>query len=101
MPDILLSNLRKTVEGMHNCTASYHKTVYVNETFKDQVVWEGDIYIFAIEGHPEAKLCYTWSSPVDGSDKRRFYAVLHIPPVESAVDAVRASIVSEYREGSE
>jgi hypothetical protein len=29
------------------------------------------------------------------SDKRRFFAVLHIPPITSPIDAVRAAIVAE------
>jgi hypothetical protein len=34
---------------------------------------------------------------MEGSDKRRFFAVLHIPPITSTQDAVRAAIVQEYR----
>jgi hypothetical protein len=34
---------------------------------------------------------------IDGSDKRRFYAVLGLPPINSPQDAVRAAIVQEYR----
>jgi hypothetical protein len=35
--------------------------------------------------------------PIEGSDKRRFYAVLHLGGIRSAVDAVRAAIVAEAR----
>jgi hypothetical protein len=42
-----------------------------------------------------ANRAYAWSSPIEGSDKRRFLAVLHVPPVTSPVDAVRAAIVAE------
>ena len=34
---------------------------------------------------------------IEGSDKRRFFAVLHLPPVTSPVEAVRAAIVAEQR----
>jgi hypothetical protein len=30
-----------------------------------------------------------------GSPERRFFAVLHVPPITSPVDAVRAAIVAE------
>jgi hypothetical protein len=40
-----------------------------------------------------------WSSPIEGSDKRRFFAVLHQGPIKSPGDAVRAAIVAEQREG--
>jgi hypothetical protein len=31
------------------------------------------------------------------STKRKFFAVLHVPPVTSAKDAVSAAIVQEYK----
>jgi hypothetical protein len=55
----------------------------------------------AIESHTKAKRAakraYAWSSPIEGSDKRRFFAVLHVPPITSPLDAVRAAIVAEQR----
>lgn len=35
--------------------------------------------------------------PIEGSDKRRLFAVLHLGLVLSPVDAVRAAIVAEQR----
>jgi hypothetical protein len=49
------------------------------------------------QGHPTASRAYAWSSPIEGSDKRRFFAVLHQGLVKSPVDAVRAAIVAEQR----
>jgi hypothetical protein len=40
---------------------------------------------------------YAWSSPVEGSDRRRFYAMLHLGGIRSPLDAVRAAIVAEHR----
>jgi hypothetical protein len=36
---------------------------------------------------------------IEGSAKRRFFAVLHVPPVDSPEKAVRAAIVHDYRSG--
>ena len=47
--------------------------------------------------HPTASVCYAWSSPIEGSDRRSFYAVLGVPPINSAVDAVRAVIVADEK----
>jgi len=57
----------------------------------------GTVSIFKIEGNPKADKCHAWSSPIDGSTKRRYYAVLHIhiPPIDSPEKAVRASIVKD------
>ena len=50
-----------------------------------------------IGGHAKATRAYAWSSPIEGSDKRRFFAVLHVPPITSPVEAVRAAIVAEHK----
>jgi hypothetical protein len=49
--------------------------------------------VFDLAGRPIATRAYAWSSPTEGSIKRRFYAVLlHVPPISSPADAVRAAI---------
>lgn len=101
MKEVVVGQLRKVVEQMHNCSASLAGTEVVSETFKGQPVWDGIVHIFAVTGHPEAARCYAWSSPIEGSTKRRFFAVLPTPPVTSAVEAVRAAIVAEHRSGGE
>jgi hypothetical protein len=50
-----------------------------------------------LTGHPKAMRAYAWSSPIKASDKRRLFAVLHMGPITSPVDAVRAAIVAEHR----
>jgi len=45
----------------------------------------------------KATRAYAWSSPIEGSDKRRFFAVLHMGAIKSPTDAVRAAIVAEHR----
>jgi hypothetical protein len=69
----------------------------VVELFQGKRVWEGIVFIFDLEGHPKATRAYAWSSPIEGSTKRRYYAVLHIPPVDSPEKAVRASIVRDSK----
>jgi hypothetical protein len=53
----------------------------------------------AVEGQHggKATLAYAWSSLIEGSDKRRFYAVRHLGDIRSALEAVRAAIVAERR----
>jgi hypothetical protein len=89
--------LRDAVEAMHRCKARYRQMIPIREEYAGQLVWEGDVYVFNLEGHPTASTCYAWSAPVEGSDRRRFFAVLHQPPVDSPEKAVRASIVQAYR----
>ena len=53
--------------------------------------------LFKIEGNARADKCYTWSSAVEGSTTRRYYAVLHVP-IDSPEKAVRASLVVDFTE---
>ena len=90
-------SLRKAILDLHGCKATWIESVHVKEKFGLDIVWEGIVSIFEIKGHHQATKCYAWSSPIEGSKKRRFYAVLHIPPVDSPEKAVRASIVRDYQ----
>ena len=95
--EVHTNELKQAVAHMHQCAARLVEVVPVSETFQGQPVWEGVVHVFELTGHPTATRCYAWSSPVGESNKRRFFAVLHIPPITSAQDAVRAAIVQEYR----
>jgi hypothetical protein len=50
-----------------------------------------------LAGHPTASRAYAWSSPIEGSTKRRFFAVLDTERINSPLEAVRAAIVAEQR----
>src|SRR5262245_44682022 len=64
-----------------------------------RVIWEGAVCAFDLIGHPTATRAHAWSTSFPGTDPRRFVAVLHSPPVDSPVAAVRASIVSDIKGG--
>jgi hypothetical protein len=89
--------LCEAVEKMHVSTATLAQSVPVRETFEGKTVWEGVVHVFDLAGHPTATRAYAWSLPIEGSTKRRFFAVLHQPPVDSPQAAVRAAIVAENR----
>jgi|SRR4030081_58140 hypothetical protein len=91
--------LIRAVEHQHNCKARLVRSVPVKDMRGAETVWEGVVQVFEIYGNPKATAAYAWSSPIEGSDKRRFFAVLHAGPVKSPVDAVRAAIVVEHKTG--
>ena len=90
-------NLKSAIEHMHGGTATLAQSVPVRETFEGSTVWEGVVHVFDLAGHPTATRAYAWSSPIDGSDKQRFFAVLHTERINSPIEAVRAAIVAEQR----
>jgi len=87
-----IEDTKRTVERLHNCKATCLEDIVVVERFGGGTVWKGIVHVFKIEGHHQTNKCYAWSSPIEGSTKRRFYAVLHVPPIDSAAKAVIASI---------
>jgi hypothetical protein len=97
--EVNVAELKRAVEVQHGCTATVFQSVAIKETFSGETVWEGVVYTFSLTGHPTAKRAYAWSSPIEGSDKRRLFAVLHVPPITSPVEAVRAAILAEQKEG--
>lgn len=54
------------------------------------------MHVFDLENNPQANRAYGWSSPIEGSTKRRYFAVLHLGGIRSPQDAVQAAIVAEH-----
>ena len=97
MQEVNPTELKLAVERTHGGAATLAQSVPVKETHEGTTVWEGVVHVFDLADHPKATRAYAWSSPIEGSTRRRFFAVLHIPPITSPVEAVRAAIVAEHR----
>jgi hypothetical protein len=63
------------------------------------IVWDGDVQVFDLVGHPTATRCYAWSYATDGGP-RRVVAILHTPHVESPDRAVQAYLDRTMCEGT-
>jgi hypothetical protein len=95
-PEVSIEALAKAILDLHDCKATWIKSVPVEEVFEGETVWEGVVQVFEID-HPKSKFCYAWSHGLDNSKKRRFFAVLHQGVVDSPEKAVRAAIVAASR----
>ncbi len=91
MNELPLSTFDQAIQATHGARPSLAERVPVHEQFGGETVWEGDVLVFELSGHPTASRCYAWE--VDG----RVTAVLHEPPVDSPRAAVRAAIAAEHR----
>jgi hypothetical protein len=92
-----IPRLIQAIRDLHGCEATHVETVPVREVFNGEVMWQGDVEVFDVAGCPLTTRAYAWSHATTGT-KRQFYAVLHVPPVDSPVKAVRAAIVADARE---
>ena len=97
MSHVEIAQLHQAVVSQHGGKATLVQSAPVKEKFEGKTVWEGVVYVFDLTDNPKATRAYAWSSPIEGSTKRRFFAVLHIPPIDSPVAAVRAAIVAQHR----
>jgi hypothetical protein len=92
MPGI--SAFRKAILRLHGCDSKHIETVHVHDEFKGRTVWEGTVEVFALRDHQTAKRCYVWSHAEDDGGER-FFAVLEVPPIDSALQAVKAAIAAD------
>lgn len=97
MDDAGIDALRDAIRHLHGCASTWVESVPVREEHQGAVVWEGEVQVFDLTGHPKAKRCYAWSHATEGA-RRRFHAVLAVPPVDGPVMAVRTAVLAEFRQ---
>jgi len=71
--------------------------VPVKEIREGVTIWQGVVHVLDLTGHRKAARACAWSSPVEGSTIRRFYAVLLMGAIKSPADAIGVAIVAEAR----
>jgi hypothetical protein len=91
-----ITELQDVIRRLHGAEATHLESVPVKETFNGQTVWEGIVEVFELVGHPTAHRAYAWANDSD-ERPRHHVTVLHLHPIKSAQDAVRAAIVQEFR----
>jgi len=83
--------LQRAFKQAHNLNAEHVQSIPVVEAFKDQMVWDGVIEIFAVANHPVARVGYGWAYEENG--EKRYATVLGVPPINS-LDALRTFVAS-------
>jgi hypothetical protein len=93
----VIDELKSTVERLHGGTATHVETVPIKEEFNGKIIWQGDVEVFDLADNPKANRAYAWMHSMDDSQAKRHVAVLHVPPIDSPLTAVKAVIIYEYR----
>lgn len=86
-----LPALVEAIRRMHGLEATWLDSVPVVETHEGKSIWAGEVQVFAVE-HPKASRVYAWSQETSAR-KRRFHAVLGIPPVTGPERAVKVALL--------
>ena len=94
-----IKRLQVVIAQLHKCESKHVKSVEVNEEFRGQTIWKGTVEVFALGGHPRAKAAFAWSQP-EGEEgkKERVLAILRLPPVITAADAVKVATLAIQKE---
>ena len=93
-----IEELRDVIRRLHGAETTHVESVPVKETFQGKTVWEGIVEVFDLHGHPKATRVYAWAHETDDPQKPvRHVTVLHLHPIKSAQDAVRAVILQDAR----
>jgi len=95
--DVIERKLKAAIEGQHGGKAQLAYIDAVPDTHTGRTAEGGLVFVFDLDGHPEAARAYGWSSQVR-EDERRFHVVLHVPPIASVQDAVRSITLAESRD---
>ena len=56
-----IAQLQDAIRNLHGCESTYLETIPVTETFQGKTVWDGEVEVFEIRGHPTATHVYAWS----------------------------------------
>ena len=88
-----IDRLQMVINQLHKCKSTWVESVPVKEVFQGKTVWEGDVEVFALTGHPKATRCYGWSH----GNPEQFITILELPPVKSAQDAVKVGVAHQVR----
>ena len=89
MNQLSISGFEKAIEAVHGAEARLIAREHVKETVRNGTVWDGEVLVFELLEHRGASYCYAWESDA------RVTIVLGGAPVDSALAAVRASILAE------
>jgi hypothetical protein len=88
-----IRRLQEAIRDLHGLDSEHVESVPVHETFQGKTVWQADVQVFRVRGHPQAKRAYAWSY-IGDAGKTRYLAVLGVPPINSAADAVKAAVMA-------
>ena len=99
--DQYIEELKAAILNVHGATAEHVETVPVTEAFQGETVWQGQVEVFNIRGHPKAKRAYGWGFVVNENEGRKYVAVLELPPVDSPQTAVKIAVAAEIKNARE
>lgn len=95
-----IEELQDVIKHLHDSDSTHVETVPVKEVFEGETIWDGEVEVFELHDHPKTSRVYAWTYQ-DADEPKRHVTVLQIPPATTPENAVKASIMSDYKEQNE
>jgi hypothetical protein len=95
MNELSLDGFRHAIRQTYGSESQLVGRVRVDERAEGEPVWQGEVLIFALLDNPISTHCYAWET------NGRVTAVLHAGPIDSPLEAVRASILADEGQAPE
>jgi hypothetical protein len=89
--DAYFSKLHEAFLKLYGCEAYHVETVLVVERLKSDHIWEVNVEVFDLSGHPEAARAYAFA--YDHETESEVIVVLELPPVICPRTALRAALL--------
>jgi hypothetical protein len=102
LTDDYVARLQNAIRQLNDCESKYIERMLISESFqsfKHNIIWEGEVAVFELRGHPKAKRAYAWCC-ASAANETRYVVVLEIPPVNSPQTAVQAAIAAAIVSGT-
>jgi hypothetical protein len=95
-----IEKLQDVISQRHGCECSWIDSLPVHDIFRGQIIWDGSVEVFRLIGHPKARIAYAW---IDHEERHcageLIETILEIPPVDSPLSAVWASMTADFMRG--
>ena len=71
-----IEDLQSVIEKLHGTRAKHVETVPVTETFEGETIWTGEVEVFDLANHPDAKRVFAWAYDYEDPDKPTQHALI-------------------------
>ncbi len=89
-----VKRLQRAIWDLQRLDADHVESVPVHEKFQGETIWQGTVETFRVRNVPHAEFVYAWTY-TDDDGRLQHVAVLGVPPINSALDAVRAYVMAQ------
>ncbi len=91
-----LEAIQDAIKKGYGLEATHIKTISVNFKHDGESIWDGEVEVFEIKGHAEAKQAYGWGFKKDDG-AIEFVTVLEKPPVDGPETAVKYYLKNHFK----